>query len=252
MLGIILYAADTYGALGSYGGGYYGFDWTYILVLIGAAFSIWASSNVKGTFKKYARIQASCGMTGAEIATQLLHNAGVYDVKVEHIRGELTDHYDPSAKVLRLSDTVYGSTSVAAISVAAHECGHAMQKNEEYMPMILRSRFVPIANLGSKAGIPIIIAGVFLSYFQPLISLGIVLFSFGMLFQIITLPVEFDASNRALTALKEYGFLSGSENDSAYKVLRAAALTYVAAAAASILSVLRLILIFGGGRGKRD
>jgi len=252
MLNLILYGQDVYGAMGSYGTGYYGFDWTYILVIIGAVISMWASSNVKNTYKRYAKVAASCGMTGADVARQLLQNTGVYDVKVEHIKGELTDHYDPTAKVLRLSDSVYGSTSIAAISVAAHECGHAMQKNEGYTPMEIRSKIVPIANIGSKAGIPIIIAGVLLSYFQPLISLGIVLFSFGMIFQLATLPVEFDASNRALKALKEYGFLQGDENKTAYKVLKAAALTYVAAAAASILTVLRLILIFGGRGRSRD
>lgn len=232
-------------------GYYYGLDWTYILVIIGGIISLWASANVKGTFNKYAKLRASSGITGAEAARRLLNEAGIYDVSVEHIKGNLTDHYDPSAKVLRLSDSVYASNSIAAISVAAHECGHAMQHNEGYEPLKIRSAIVPVANFGSKFGIYIVIAGVLLSYFQPLITIGIILFSFGMIFQIVTLPVEFNASARALEALKEKEMLVGEENNYAYKVLRAAALTYVAAAAASFLSLMRLILRYGGKSRRR-
>lgn len=231
--------------------GYYGFDWTYILVLIGGIISLWASSNVKGTFKRYAKIRSSRGITGADTARKILNDAGIYDVSVEHIKGSLTDHYDPKAKVLRLSDTVYGSDSIAAIAVAAHECGHAMQHDEGYEPLKIRSAIVPAANFGSRYGIYIVIAGVLLSYFQPLITLGIILFSFGMIFQLVTLPVEFNASARALEVLKDTGMLEGDENKYAYKVLKAAALTYVAAAAASFLSLMRLIIRYGG-RSRRD
>lgn len=249
MISLILSSGiGTYGAQGM--GGYYGFDWTYILVIIGGILSLIASSNVKNTFARYAKVRSSTGITGAEAARKLLDSEGIYDVSVEHISGNLTDHYDPKAKVLRLSDTVYGSTSVASIAVAAHECGHAMQHSEGYEPLKIRSAIVPAANFGSRYGIYIILAGVFLSWFQPLITLGIILFSFGMLFQIVTLPVEFDASKRALVKLEDMSMLVGDENKAAYKVLKAAALTYVAAAAASFLTLLRLILRFGG-KGKR-
>lgn len=250
MLSLLLYGYDSLGAIGYGGGGYY-FDGTYILVIIGAIITFWASGNVKSTFKKYSKYRASNGYTGQEIAQKMLYNAGIYDVTVEHIKGELTDHYDPRAKVLRLSDPVYGSSSIAAISVAAHECGHAIQHSEGYEPLKIRSAFVPVANFGSKFGIYVIIAGCLLSYFQPLITLGIVLFSFGMLFQLLTLPVEFDASRRALKVLEDSGWLVGEENKAAGKVLKAAALTYVAGAAASILTVLRLILRYGSRSRKR-
>lgn len=251
MISVLLSASDELGFYGGYGYGYYGFDWTYILVIIGGIITIWASSNVKSTFAKYAKYKASIGLSGAEIARRMLDNAGIYDVSVEHIRGELTDHYDPKAKVLRLSDSVYGSNSISAISVAAHECGHAIQHSEGYEPLHIRSMFVPVANFGSKVGMYVIIAGCLLAYFRPLITLGIVLFSFGMIFQLLTLPVEFDASARALAVLEETGWLVGDENIAAKKVLKSAALTYVAAAAASILTVLRLILRFNSRSSRR-
>lgn len=231
---------------------YFYYDSTYLLVLIGALLSIWASSRVKSTYAKYAKVASRSGMTGAEAASQILRGAGIYDVTVQHVRGDLTDHYDPRSKVLRLSDSVYGSSSVAAIGVAAHECGHAMQHNEEYFPLKFRSAIVPVANFGSKAGIPIIIAGVIFSYFQPLITIGILLFSLSVAFQLVTLPVEFDASRRALVTLKSSGMFQEQELEGSKKVLSAAALTYVAAAASSILQLLRLILLFGGGRRNRD
>ncbi len=236
--------------------GYYNyypyFDSTYILVLIGAILSIWASARVKSTYSKYARVVSRSGITGAEAASRILRGAGIYDVSVQHVSGNLTDHFDPRSRLLRLSDSVYGSSSVAAIGVAAHECGHAMQHNEDYFPLKLRSAIVPVANFGSKAGIPIILAGVVFSYFQPLITVGILLFSLGVAFQLVTLPVEFDASRRALAVLESSGMLQEQELGYSKKVLNAAALTYVAAAAASILQLLRLILLFGGGRRKRD
>lgn len=252
MISVLLSAYDQLGIAGYGYGGYYGFDWTYILVIIGGVISLWASSNVKSTFKKYSKYHASCGFTGADIANKMLNNAGIYDVKVEHIRGELTDHYDPRAKVLRLSDPVYNSTSIAAVSVAAHECGHAIQHSEDYEPLKIRSSFVPLANFGSKVGIYVILAGCIFAAFQFLIPIGIVLFSLGMMFQILTLPVEFNASARALEIMKDEGWVVGEEHDAAYKVLKAAALTYVAAAAASILSVIRLIIRYGGRSNKRS
>lgn len=251
MINVILSSAYDSFSYGGYGNmGYYGFDWTYIFVVIGAIFSIMASSKVKTTFAKYSKIPAKCGMTGAEVAQKILFDAGVYDVKVERISGQLTDHFDPSAMVLRLSDPVYGSTSIGAIAVAAHECGHAIQKNESYTPMTLRSLFVKPANLGSRAGIPIVVAGAILAI-QPLIVFGIILFSAGFLFQVITLPVEFDASSRALERLNALGIFDESEMKGGRATLKAAALTYVAAAAASLLSLLRLIIRFNGRRNRR-
>lgn len=249
MLNILLYGYG-YGGMGYGGLGYYGFDWTYIFIVIGAVFSMWASSKVKTTFKKYSSVMARCGYTSQEVARKMLDYKGVYDVHVEHISGSLTDHFDPSAKVLRLSDSVYGSQSIAAIAVAAHECGHAIQKNESYFPMTVRSSFVGAANFGSKFGIPALVGGAILGI-QPLIVLGIILFSFGFLFHVITLPVEFDASRRAIKVLDQMGIFEADEKTAGEKVLKAAALTYVAAAAASLLSLLRLIIRFGGNRRRR-
>ena len=228
------------------GYGYY-YDPTYILVLIGALLSLWASAKVKSTYSRYAKVYSRSGLTGAEAAQQILKNAGIYGVRVEHISGNLTDHYDPKAKVLRLSDSVYGSRSVAAVGVAAHECGHAIQDNVGYAPLRLRSAFVPIANLGSKISLPLIILGFFIGL-TPFIEIGIWMFVLAVLFQIITLPVEFNASSRAVQLVDSLGILRGDEVDGTRKVLGAAALTYVAAAAASILQLARLIILFGGRR----
>ena len=232
--------------------GYYGYymDWTYILVLIGAVFSIIASAKVNSTFNKYRRIRSATGMTGAEAASRILNHNGIYDVTIEHINGNLTDHYDPRRKVLRLSDSTYGSDSVAAIGVAAHECGHALQHKEEYVPLKIRSAIVPAANIGSRLGIPIIILGIILGQNYLLMQIGIWVFSLAVLFQIVTLPVEFNASSRALVMLEQYGILGNDEISKTRKVLSAAAMTYVAAAAASILQLLRLILLFGGRRSR--
>lgn len=185
------------------------------------------------------------GMTGAQVAETILRNNGIYDVRVEHIRGNLTDHYDPKNKVLRLSDAVYGSQSVAALGVAAHECGHAVQHQQGYVPLKIRSALVPAANFGSMAGIPIILIGVLFSYNTLLIQIGIWVFALAVLFQIVTLPVEFNASSRALVCLEQYGIVTSDERSKSAKVLKAAALTYVAAAASAILQLLRLILLFG-------
>ncbi|MDD3413949.1 MAG: zinc metallopeptidase [Lachnospiraceae bacterium] len=222
------------------------YDSTYLLVIIGAVLTIIASARVNSTFNKYKKVRSAAGMTGAEAARRLLNNAGINDVSIEHISGNLTDHYDPSQKVLRLSDATYGSSSVAAIGVAAHECGHAIQHFEGYVPLKIRSTLVPAANIGSRLGIPICILGMLLSFNQTLITVGIWVFSLAVLFQIITLPVEFNASSRAIRLLDETGILYGQEIKDTKRVLGAAALTYVAAAAASILQLLRLVLIFGG------
>lgn len=234
-----------------YGYGYY-MDWTYILVLIGAVLCMAASAKVNSTYRKYARVRSMSGMTGAEAAQRILNQNGIYDVRVEHIKGSLTDHYDPSAKVLRLSDSVYGSDSVAAIGVAAHECGHAVQHQQSYAPLKFRSALVPVANIGSRLGIPLILLGIlFGGAGSMLAQIGIWVFSAAVLFQIVTLPVEFNASNRAMHMLAQYGILGQQEVGHVRKVLGAAALTYVAAAASSILQLLRLVILFGN-RGGRD
>lgn len=227
---------------------YYRFDSTYILVLIGALLSIWASSRVQSTYNKYARVRSMSGMTGAQVAEMILRNKGIHDVRVEHVRGNLTDHYDPRNKVVKLSDAVYSSQSVAALGVAAHECGHVIQHHENYGPLNLRTMLVPAANIGSKAGIPIILLGVLLGYNSTLVTIGIWVFALAVAFQLVTLPVEFNASRRALACLEEYGVVTNDEKSQSAKVLRAAAYTYVAAAAASILQLLRLIMLFGGRR----
>ena len=233
-----------------YGGmmGYY-LDPTWILVIIGAVLSMAASARVNSTFARYSKVRSMSGMTGAEAATRLLNSQGIYDVTVRSVRGNLTDHYDPRTKTVNLSESVYGSTSVAAIGVAAHECGHAMQDNMGYVPLRLRGAIVPVANIGSQAAFPLIILGVIIGGLgSPLVNIGLILFSLAVLFQLVTLPVEFNASKRAVTLLGEVGILGGQEVDQTRKVLGAAALTYVAALAASVLQLLRLMLLFGGRR----
>ncbi len=235
-------------------GYYYGGGWgaSYLLVIIGALLCLITSGVVKGTFNKYKKIAALSGMTGAEAAAAILHEKGIYDVRVQRVSGSLTDHFNPATKAVNLSEEVYDSTSVAALSVAAHECGHAMQHDEGYFPLSLRSRILPVANFGSRFGLWFVIAGLFISFFEPLIFIGVVLFSFGVLFQLVTLPVEFDASRRALETIREMDILADDEMYGAQKVLKSAAMTYVASAAASILSLIRLILIAQGGRRSRD
>ncbi len=225
------------------------FDPTYILVLIGVILSMAASARVNSTYSRYARVGSRCGMTGAEAARQLLNSQGIYDVTIRRVSGRLTDHYDPRSKTVNLSDSVYGSTSIAAIGVAAHECGHAMQDAQGYAPLRIRGALVPAANFGAALAWPLIIIGLFLGAGGPaLVQIGILLFSLSVLFQLVTLPVEFNASSRALRLLDERGILAGQEVDQTRKVLSAAALTYVAAAAASILQLLRLLILFGNRR----
>ncbi len=234
-----------YGGYGFYPGMM--FDPTIGLVLIGALISMWASGRVQSTFQKYSRVRSMSGMTGAEAAKRLLHSQGIYDVTVQAVRGNLTDHYDPRTKTVNLSESVYSQTSVAAIGVAAHECGHAMQDNVGYVPLKLRAAFVPVANFGSKLSWPLILIGLLLGA-SSFLQIGIWMFTLAVLFQLITLPVEFNASGRAVRLLGDVGILQGQEVDQTRKVLGAAALTYVAAAAASILQLLRLVILFGGRR----
>lgn len=225
--------------------GYY-FDGTYILIIIGAIITLIASSKMNSTFRRYSRVRCHCGLTGSQAAERILNQAGIYDVSVERVSGNLTDHYDPGNKVLRLSDATYGSDSISAIGVAAHECGHAIQHQKGYVPLTIRGALVPIVNIGSNLSWVFIIAGIFMSMNQTLIHFGIILFSFAVLFQLVTLPVEFNASSRALQVLGNTGIMYEDEVHQARKVLSAAALTYVAGAAAALLSLLRLILLFGG------
>ena len=233
-----------------YGGlmGYY-FDPTWILVIIGAVLSMAASAKVNSTFSKYSKVRSMTGMTGEDAAKRLLNSQGIYDVTVRPVKGQLTDHYDPRTKTVNLSESVFHSTSVAAIGVAAHECGHAMQDNVGYVPLKLRGAIVPVANIGSQAAFPLIISGVLIGGMgSPLVNIGLILFSLAVIFQLITLPVELNASRRAITLLDQVGILGGQEVNQTRKVLGAAALTYVAALAASVLQLLRLVILFGGRR----
>lgn len=225
----------------------YGYYWdpTYILLVIGMLLSLAASARVKSTFAIYSRVRSASGMTGAEAARRILHMAGITDVMVVPVSGSLTDHYDPRSKKLALSQDVYDKTSVAAIGVAAHECGHAIQHQVNYAPLSFRTAIVPAANIGSSLSWPLFLAGLIFSI-RPLLTLGIVLFSLAVLFQLVTLPVELNASSRALKMLENSGMLGNDELKSAKKVLAAAALTYVAALAASVLQLLRLIILAGG------
>lgn len=230
-----------------YGYGFYGFDRTYILLIIGMLLSLAASAKLKSTFAKYRRIRSASGLTGAEAADRILRAAGITDVKIRAIPGSLTDHYDPRTKTVSLSQDIYGQTSLAAVGVAAHECGHAIQHAVHYAPLEMRSAIVPVANLGSSLSWPLFLIGL-LAGIRPLTTAGIVLFSLAVLFQLVTLPVELNASSRALHMLEGTGILGSTETKGARKVLTAAALTYVAALAASILQLLRLLILAGGRR----
>lgn len=230
--------------------GYYYWNPTYILVVIGAVICMIASARVKGTFNKYSQLRSMSGMNGAQVAQRVLQAAGIYDVQVRHVSGSLTDHYDPRTKTVNLSDPVYNATSVAALGVAAHECGHAIQHAKSYAPLSIRSALVPIANFGSMLAWPVILIGLFFNTRSSglIIDIGILLFSAAVLFQLVTLPVEFDASRRALVMLRTQGILADDELKYTRRVLKSAALTYVASAAAAILQLLRIILITNGRR----
>ena len=239
-----------FGGYGMYGYGML-FDPTIGLVLIGVIISLWAQGRVTSTFNRYSRVRSMTGMTGAEAAKRLLNSQGIYDVTVRPVAGNLTDHYDPRTKTVNLSQSVFNSSSVAAIGVAAHECGHAIQDNESYVPLRLRTAIVPAANLGSQLSWPLILIGILIGGFgSPLVEIGILLFSLAVLFQLVTLPVEYNASARAVKLLDSQGILGGQEVDGTRKVLNAAALTYVAAAATLILQLLRLVILFGGSHDR--
>jgi len=222
-----------------------GFFWdpTMIILIPGLLFALWAQYMIKSTFAKYSNIRSSRNITGAEAAKEIARRkiTGI-NIPVEHISGNLTDHYDPRQKVLRLSDSVYGSTSIAAIGVAAHEVGHAIQHNEGYLPLILRNSIVPVVNLSSTMAFPIFFIGLLIKS-GTMLDVGIILFSAALVFHLITLPVEINASTRAVSILRNTGMLSEQELSGVKKVLTAAALTYVASLAMSILQLLRLVLI---------
>lgn len=229
---------------------YYSSDsiWTYlVLVLPALIFAMWASANVNSTFKKYSKVPSSSGYTGFDAARRILDANGLTHVRIEHISGNLTDHYDPKAQVIRLSDAVYSNNSAAAIGVAAHEAGHAVQHATGYSPLVLRNAIIPVCNIGSNLAMPLVISGLVLEMFG-LCYLGIIAFSLSALFQLVTLPVEFNASNRALAALQESGRFSDTDLSNANKTLRAAALTYVAALATALANLLRLIVLVNGRR----
>lgn len=231
------------------------FDPTYLLVIVGVLLCMLASARVRTTYAKYERVRNHSGMTGRDAAERILRGAGIFDVRIERVSGHLTDHYDPRNKVLRLSDSTYSSASVAAVGVAAHECGHAIQHAVGYAPLNIRSALVPVANFGSTIAWPLIVLGLFISGNSSslLIQIGILAFSLSVLFQIVTLPVEFNASGRAIRILGESGMLYQDEISGTKRVLGAAALTYVASAASAILQLIRIILITGGrGNGEND
>ena len=237
-------------------GYYYGFDWTYIvLVLPCLILSLWASSSVNRTFKKYATQYSANRITGANAAARVLRNNGVQNVRIERISGNLTDHFDPKTNTIRLSDNVYDSTSTAAIGVACHEAGHAVQYATQYAPIKIRAAIIPITNFGSKLAMPLILLGIVLSFMgnfsYALVYLGIACFGLSLVFQLITLPVEFNASRRAVRAISDTGILTQQELIGAKKTLKAAAMTYLAATAVALAQLLRLIILFGGRR-RRD
>lgn len=237
---------------------YWGFDWTYLVLIPGLLFALWAQAKVKSNFARYGKVPTRAGRTAAEAARILLDRNGLRNVGIERVRGHLTDHYDPRDKMLYLSDSVYGSTGIAAIGVACHEAGHAIQDAEDYGPLKLRIAMVPVTNIGSRMAFPIFLIGLIVSIIATtettyelggmITAVGIFAFSLSALFQAITLPVEFNASDRALRGMQEACLLTENEIPGAKKVLKAAALTYVAALASSLLSVLRLILIANNAR----
>ncbi len=220
----------------------YYFDWTYLLLIPGLLLGLWAQSQVKSTFEKYSKVSTHLGRPAYEAVADLLRSNGNQNVIIKRVSGSLTDHYDPRNETLNLSESVYDSYSVAALGVAAHEAGHAMQKQTNYAPLALRSAAVPVVNIGSSLATPLFVLGLIFSW-KPLVTIGIVAFSLSVLFALITLPVEFDASHRAVQMLRDGGYMTADELSGVEKVLRAAALTYVASAVTSLLSLLRLILI---------
>ncbi len=236
---------------------YYGFDWTYLyLVLPCILLSLWASWNVNSTFQKYSKQFSQRRLTGADAAQRVLSANGVQGVRIERVSGNLTDHFDPRTNVIRLSDSVYSSTSTAAIGVACHEAGHAVQYAVNYAPIKLRAAIIPVTNLGSRLAMPLILAGLLFSSLgamsDTLVYLGIASFGLSLVFQLVTLPVEFNASRRAMAAIETSNLLTEAEQRGARKTLTAAAMTYVAATAVALAQLLRLIALFGGNRRRND
>ena len=227
-------------------------DPTYILVLIGMVICMGASALVNSAMNKYSRVRNGSGITGEEAARRILNSEGLYNVQIECLSSDRGDHYDPRTNTVRLSRSNFTQPSVTAVGVAAHECGHAIQHAKGYAPLNFRSALVPVANIGSHLGLPLILLGVFLSWNQVLIQIGIWAFALAVAFQLVTLPVEFNASGRAVAKIEQYGLLSAEETKGCRKVLTAAAMTYVAAAASAILQLLRLVLLFGGSDRRRD
>ena len=226
----------------------YGIDLTYLFLVVPAILiCMWAQFKVKSTYAKYSRVASRSGYTADRVARMILDSHQLYQVSIEHVSGDLTDHYDPRTRVLRLSDTVYHSNSMAAIGVAAHEAGHACQHAESYAPLVIRNAIVPVCNFGSQLSMPVILLGILFSS-QFLLNLGIVLFAAVTLFQLITLPVEFNASSRAIQTLENSGMFTQEEVGTSKKVLQAAALTYVGAMLVSLMNLLRLLILFGGRR----
>jgi Zn-dependent membrane protease YugP len=221
------------------------YDWTWFILIPALAFALWAQSRVTSTFRRFSQVMASSRATGEEAARTLLNKAGLFDVRVERIAGQLSDHYDPRSRVLRLSEPVWGSRSLAALGVAAHEAGHALQHASGYSPLALRNAIVPVAQFGSSLAFPLFFIGFIFNSAAWLMDLGILFFSAAVVFQALTLPVEFDASNRAIRLLQSEGFISGQEVAKTKQVLDAAAMTYVAATAMAALQLLRLVLLRG-------
>ena len=230
--------------------GLFRFDWTILIVLPALIISIWAQIRVSSTFNKYSFIYTKKGMTGASAARRILDENGLHHIKIERVRGELTDHFDPRANVIRLSESVYDSGSAAAIGVAAHEAGHAVQYAQGYFPIKVRSAAIPMTRIGSMFAIPLFFIGLIFAN-DHLMLLGIVLYSFIAFFQLVTLPVEFNASARAIRVLRSTQILSEDELVASKKVLSAAALTYVAALLTSLLTILRLVILAGGRNNRR-
>ena len=236
---------------------YYGFDWTYLIIVLPCILlSMWASSSVNSTFQRYSKVLSNRRLTGAEAAQRVLSANGVTGVRIQRVSGNLTDHYDPRTNIIRLSDNVFDNTSVAAIGVACHEAGHAVQYAQNYGPIKLRAAIIPITNVGSKLAMPLILAGILFSFLgnisYGLVYLGIAAFSLSLIFQLITLPVEFNASHRAMNAIENAGLLTLDEQQGAKKTLKAAAMTYVAATAVALAQVIRLLVLFGGRSRRRD
>ena len=236
---------------------FYAFDWTYLVFVIPCVIlSLWASSNVNSTFRRYSTQYSRRRITGAQAAQRVLSANGISNVRIERVAGDLTDHFDPQANVIRLSNSVYDSTSTAAIGVACHEAGHAVQYAQNYGPIKLRAAIIPITNIGSKLAMPLILIGVLLGFLgnasYTFVYLGIACFALSLIFQLVTLPVEFNASNRAIRAIAEGNLLAEDELHGAKKTLSAAALTYVAATATALAQLLRLLVLFGGNRRRND